>query len=1053
MTNAVPSRRSRNGTFFDDLVAKRRLFIDGLDANEGEINLNIFEDFYPDHAHFVYELLQNAEDAGATSVSFTLRPDGLVCEHDGSRAFDEDDVTSITGIHNSTKAGAPDRIGKFGVGFKSVFVYTQSPVIQSGTFSFRITKYILPESVEPDPALGNRTRFEFPFDNPKKPAAAAHDEIAPALKNLDETTLLFLSNLRSIKWSIGDEQGEVLRRKHADGHYEVRKQNGRETASGIHFLKFEEAVPDLVNQCVAIAFSLEFLPGIRQFAAKKALSEQFRIAPASPGQVAVFFTAAKETSGLRFHLHAPFVPELSRASIKDTAANAPLFEQLATLAAASLHKIRDLGLLTPTFLEILPIPQDSLPPRYQPIRTAIIEEMKAEPLTPTHAKGFAPARRLVQARASLKDLLTEEDLAFLITHQGEPKLWALGATQRNSRIDNFLSGLSIPEWGITQFATALQRASTASRYVSRGNTVHVVSGPDADFMAWLEGKPIAWLQEFYALLHDEAAQSANFLPPLKTCKIVRLRKGGFDAAARAFFPTATSSDLFQIVDTDVYTAGKSKPQQEKAKRCLADLGVREPGDAELVEVTLNERYTREAEIPDDDTHAADLEQFITLVETHPEKKTVFEKYFIFQGANDSWYTPEEIFLDGPYLQTGLSNYYAPLGEKASHTALHARYAALAIARDRVAKFAQVVGAAADLTVYVRECSQNPEWPRLRVSAGSGSSRYSINRDHYVPHLSALFAEPTLELSRLVWRRLLSMPAAWLKATYQIKMAASAESSLVHELRSAAWVPQTNGTFVAPAKALVELLPEGFSYDAGNEGLKAIQFGAEAARQSEEQREKEDIAKTAGFADATAMDRARRIAELLSEEEIERLIAERERAAATKAAVPDRIPANPRRHAEKTEESAKTAPDRDTEIRERSVSLNFETVKEQADQYLPLHYRNADGDMTCQICKGPVPFALDDGSGFFEAVEFIPGLKKRHFQNYLALCPNHSAMYRHANGSKEIIRALVEALPDNQANELDVTLARRDMTIYLSAVHVIDIKAVLRAEVSLPAPDA
>src|SRR5262245_38959043 len=63
MTSGGPSRIAKR-TFFDGLVAKRRLFIDGLDANEGEINLNIFEDFYPDHAHFVYELLQNAEDAG-----------------------------------------------------------------------------------------------------------------------------------------------------------------------------------------------------------------------------------------------------------------------------------------------------------------------------------------------------------------------------------------------------------------------------------------------------------------------------------------------------------------------------------------------------------------------------------------------------------------------------------------------------------------------------------------------------------------------------------------------------------------------------------------------------------------------------------------------------------------------------------------------------------------------------------------------------------------------------------------------------------------------------
>lgn len=33
---------------------------------------------YADTAHFVYELLQNADDAGATEISFVLSSDGLV---------------------------------------------------------------------------------------------------------------------------------------------------------------------------------------------------------------------------------------------------------------------------------------------------------------------------------------------------------------------------------------------------------------------------------------------------------------------------------------------------------------------------------------------------------------------------------------------------------------------------------------------------------------------------------------------------------------------------------------------------------------------------------------------------------------------------------------------------------------------------------------------------------------------------------------------------------------------------------------------------------------
>jgi len=40
-------------------------------------------------------------------------------------------------------------------------------------------------------------------------------------------------------------------------------------------------------------------------------------------------------------------------------------------------------------------------------------------------------------------------------------------------------------------------------------------------------------------------------------------------------------------------------------------------------------------------------------------------------------------------------------------------------------------------------------------------------------------------------------------------------------------------------------------------------------------------------------------------------------------------------------------------------------------------------MICQVCKAPLPFKLDDGSYYFEKVEFIEELKKRHLENYLA----------------------------------------------------------------------
>ena len=99
-------------------------------------------------------------------------------------------------------------------------------------------------------------------------------------------------------------------------------------------------------------------------------------------------------------------------------------------------------------------------------------------------------------------------------------------------------------------------------------------------------------------------------------------------------------------------------------------------------------------------------------------------------------------------------------------------------------------------------------------------------------------------------------------------------------------------------------------------------------------------------------------------------------------------------------------------------------------------------MICQICKGSLPFKLDDESDFFEKVEFLPELKNRHYQNYLALCPNHAAMFRHANGSAN--RALTMFL-EFAGNELEVVLAQKDKQIYFTKTHVADLRAVIAGE--------
>ena len=87
---------------------------------------------YGTRTHFIYELLQNAEDAlarrvgwnGPRAVTFALSGTDLSVSHFGI-PFTEADVRGICGIAEATKDLTD--IGRFGIGFKSVYAFYGSP--------------------------------------------------------------------------------------------------------------------------------------------------------------------------------------------------------------------------------------------------------------------------------------------------------------------------------------------------------------------------------------------------------------------------------------------------------------------------------------------------------------------------------------------------------------------------------------------------------------------------------------------------------------------------------------------------------------------------------------------------------------------------------------------------------------------------------------------------------------------------------------------------------------------------------------------------------------
>ena len=150
----------------EELSEKRTEWVQANQKNGFEKGLeSLLSNMYPGKAHFIYELLQNSEDAGASQVTFALSESALVYEHDGPKLFSFNDIDSITGIGISTKAKDSTQIGKFGVGFKSVYSYTKSPEIHSNGYDFRIERMVIPntEGVRKGKTSG-KTIFKFPFN-------------------------------------------------------------------------------------------------------------------------------------------------------------------------------------------------------------------------------------------------------------------------------------------------------------------------------------------------------------------------------------------------------------------------------------------------------------------------------------------------------------------------------------------------------------------------------------------------------------------------------------------------------------------------------------------------------------------------------------------------------------------------------------------------------------------------------------------------------------------------------------------------------------------------
>lgn len=164
---------------------------------------------YTDPGHFLVELLQNAEDAGAVRFRLSFSPRRIVVWHDG-KPFDTRDVVGVTSIGQTTKR--KQQIGFFGVGFKSVYEVTDRPRIYSDVYRFEIADVSIPKALSTRPAdvPPEGTVLVLPLRNPNDPERSPAALFAKA-RDLDAIVLFTLRSIDEIDLELEDETGAITR--------------------------------------------------------------------------------------------------------------------------------------------------------------------------------------------------------------------------------------------------------------------------------------------------------------------------------------------------------------------------------------------------------------------------------------------------------------------------------------------------------------------------------------------------------------------------------------------------------------------------------------------------------------------------------------------------------------------------------------------------------------------------------------------------------------------------------------------------------------------------
>lgn len=811
--------------WFDKLVEIRTYLADALELSAASGVQNIVVEKYSDEAHFIYELLQNADDAGAKKAEFKLTNTGLFFSHNGITRFTiskpdtlEDKgiekrdkiegrlghVNSICSIGNSSKKIESNSIGKFGVGFKAVFQYTETPHIYDPNFQFKIDRFIIPVKLENDLAdrQKDETVFYFPFNKTEMSAEKAHSDILEKLKKLVFPTL-FLSNLQEIKWNADNETGEYTKKsnkqKQADDityeKIELYQQIGLQQTKEKLYL-FTRSTED--NHTYSIGYFLD---------------EKDKL---TPKQFSAFcFFPTKETTNLNFILHAPFLLTDSREGIhRSKEHNTEMVELLAQLAADSLLILKELKLINDDIVEIIPYKNIAYGNAgfFNDFHSKIKEKLQTKEILPAKGETFANKQNAYWADSpDLANLFSNGQLAELVKNQNAKWVFSTIGRTKDKEITDYIDGGSERSW------------DKKEPNLIKANMDFENKIADLVTSNFIKNQSNEWLHKFYEYLSERKSYQDKFKtkPIFKDTQgnaVPAFEQNGKELHGILFLPLDEVNSTYKTINSELL-------KNKNTKEFIENFGVKKPSLKDeiynhiLPLYDTNEgidtrphfeiffKYWKEEGRPEDFINLIRDKSFILYKTNDDETRFRGEASDIYYPTSDL----EKYFETKPDTKfVDLKDYYTFITDEKEQQILK--------------EFLLKLGVSVLPRIFEKEITDSSIKEKLNLRQSTyGYGDRNTTTDKIIDGCKEILKNIDNDKSLLLWRHLGKLPnSEYSKGIHKYfsysQYSQSFESTTLTLLETKKWLLSKNNEFVAPSEITINELADGYERDTELERL-------------------------------------------------------------------------------------------------------------------------------------------------------------------------------------------------------------------------------------------